>query len=70
MTHRPVIGSGLAAELLCHRGRWVAVVDQHVVEEGDGALAVAERARAAGYEDPLIMCVRQSDGHAFIHEVR
>jgi hypothetical protein len=59
---RPVIGADLAEELNRYRGRWVAVINQHVVSAGDSPGEAAANVPGAvpgfkGSIDPLIFRV-------------
>jgi len=59
-----VIGPGLAKELEGYRGRWVAVVGQHVVADAETATgavrALAGGDRAEPHPDPLVFRVPTS----------
>jgi hypothetical protein len=59
----PVISAGLAAELDRYRGRWVAIIDQHVVSDGDSPEEAA--AGQPGF-DPLIFRVPERSLAAFL----
>lgn len=49
----------LANELEKHRGRWVAVFQDHIIAAGDTAQEVVDEAEKQGYTDPLIYRVPQ-----------
>ena len=44
----------LEKELWNHPGKWVAIVDDEIIAEGDTVVEVITQARAKGHAEPMI----------------
>lgn len=44
----------LERELWKHAGKWVAIVEDEVIAEGDSLTEVIQKAREAGHREPMI----------------
>lgn len=53
----PVIEPPLSDELEQHKGKWVAVFEDHIVATSDSAVGVRDEALAKGITDPIVFRV-------------
>lgn len=56
-THEPAVPDELASELEAFKGRWVAIVSDKVVADGNSAAEVFKLALDRGHTDPLVFRV-------------